>query len=111
MGPYMNKFNWKTLVNDARLNPAQKKTVNKIIISLQVPARNKFRNRPPLNFNIAGMTVPQVNSEVLKRLPKAKVYNTPNNVKVKKQSMANPIKEKQSNAAMALRQHREMYGE
>lgn len=76
-GPYMNKFNWNALKNDSRLSAAQKKTVDKILMSLQVPARDKFRNRPPINFNISGMTVAQVNTEVRKRLPKVKVYTNP----------------------------------
>lgn len=75
LGPYMNKFNWSVIKNDQRLNGAQKKTVNKILISLQVPARDKQRNRPALNFNISGKTISQINSEVRKRLPK--VYNNP----------------------------------
>lgn len=75
LGPYMNKFNWSAIKNDPRLNGAQKKTVNKILVSLQVPARDKQRNRPALNFNISGKTISQVNSEVRKRLPK--VYNNP----------------------------------
>lgn len=78
-GPFMNTFKWSELKNDSRLTAAQKKTVNKILMSLQVPARDKFRNRPRLNFNISGMTVAQVNTEVLKRLPKAQVYNNNNN--------------------------------
>jgi hypothetical protein len=76
-GPFMNKFNWGVLINDPRLTAAQKKTVNKILMSLQVPARDKFRNRPRLNFNISGMSAAQVNAEVLKRLPKTRVYNNP----------------------------------
>ena len=76
-GPYMDKFNWSALKNDPRLTRAQEKTVNKILMSLQVPARNQFRNRPPLNFNISGKTVAQVNAEVRQRLPKVKVYNNP----------------------------------
>jgi hypothetical protein len=79
-GPYMNTFNWAKLKNDPRLNAAQKKTVNKILVSLQVPARNKFRNRPPLNFNIknkkfikanGSVNISKVNVEVLNRLRKS----------------------------------------
>jgi hypothetical protein len=73
----MNKFNWSAIKNDPRLNGAQKKTVNKILISLQVPTRDKQRNRPALNFNISGKTIAQINSEVRKRLPKEQVYNNP----------------------------------
>lgn len=76
-GPFMNKFNWSALKNDPRLTTAQKKTVNKILMSLEVPARDAFRNRPRLNFNISGKTIAQVNSEVRKRLPKAQIYNNP----------------------------------
>lgn len=63
-GPYMNTFNWAQLKNDQRLSAAQKKTVNKILVSLQVPARDKFRNRPALTFNISGKTIAQVNQQV-----------------------------------------------
>ena len=106
----MNKFNWGALKNDARLNAAQKKTVNKILMSLQVPARDKFRNRPPLNFNISGKTVAQVNTEVRKRLPKVKVYNNPvanENVFYNARSEFN---ENKNLASQMLRQHRQAYG-
>jgi hypothetical protein len=87
-GPYMNKFNWSALKNDSRLNAAQKKTIDKILASLQVPARDKFRNRPALNFNIknkkflkanGSVNIAKVNGEVLKRLPKNKPMKENNN--------------------------------
>ena len=77
-GSYMNKFNWSKLKNDPRLSAAQKKTVNKILTSLQVPARDEFRNRPPLNFNIKNKkflkangqpNIAKINKEVRLRLP------------------------------------------
>jgi hypothetical protein len=78
-GPYMNKFNWKILRNDPRLSHAQKKTVNKILVSLRVPARDQHMNRPSLNFNIknakflranGSVNIPKVNVEVLNRMRK-----------------------------------------
>ena len=76
----MNTFKWANLKNDPRLSAAQKKTVNKILVSLQVPARDKFRNRPPLNFNVknkkflkanGSVNIAKVNVEVLNRLRKS----------------------------------------
>lgn len=89
-GAFMNKFNWSSLKNDPRLTAAQKKTIDKILVSLQVPARDKFRNRPALNFNIkntkflkanGSVNIAKVNGEVLKRLPKNKpIKENTNNV-------------------------------
>lgn len=83
-GNFMNKFNWSALKNDPRLNPAQKKTVNKILVSLQVPSRDKFRNRPALNFNIfnskflkanGSPNIPKINAAVRSRLVKQSSNN------------------------------------
>jgi hypothetical protein len=120
-GPYMNKFNWSKLKNDPRLNAAQKKTVNKILVSLQVPARNKFRNRPPLNFNIknkkfikanGSVNIAKVNVEVLNRLRKSQrpaaqpsenqnvFYNARQTFEPNNKNLSSQI----------LRQHRQAYG-
>jgi hypothetical protein len=88
LGPFMNKFNWSALKNDPRLTAAQKKTIDKILVSLQVPARDDFRNRPALIFNIknkqflnanGSVNIAKVNGEVLKRLPKKKPMKENNN--------------------------------
>jgi hypothetical protein len=73
----MNKFNWTALKNDPRLTAAQKKTVNKILLSLQVPARDSFRNRPAITFNTKGMTVAQVNAKLRKNEELKRVRNNP----------------------------------
>ena len=66
-GPYMNTaLNWSKLKNDPRLSAAQKKTINKILVSLQVPARDTWRNRPRINFDPKNMTIPQINSKLRK---------------------------------------------
>jgi hypothetical protein len=116
-GPYMNKFNWSALKNDSRLNPAQKKTVNKILASLQVPVRDKFRNRPPLNFNIknkkflkenGSVNIAKLNAEVRNRLPKERVVLPPKNENVfynAQQQFNN-----KNQGAQMFRQHREAYG-
>ena len=84
-GAFMNKFNWSALKNDSRLSAAQKKTIDKILASLQVPVRDKFRNRPALNFNLekfrkanGQLNIPKLNAEVRRRLPvnKPLVENT-----------------------------------
>ena len=116
-GPYMNKFNWSALKNDSRLSAAQKKTIDKILVSLQVPARDKFRNRPPLNFNIkntkflkanGSVNIAKVNGEVLKRLPKNKpMKENNNNVFYNAQQQFNNNK---NLAAQMLRQHRQTSG-
>lgn len=59
-------LNWSKLKNDPRLSAAQKKTINKIVVSLQVPARDLWRNRPPINFDPKNMTLPQINSRLRK---------------------------------------------
>lgn len=74
----MNKFNWMALKNDPRLTAPQKKTVNKILVSLQVPARDDYRNRPAITFNTAGMTVAQVNAKIRKNLDQKRVRNENN---------------------------------
>jgi len=107
----MNKFNWTALKNDPRLTAAQKKTVNKILLSLQVPARDEFRNRPAITFNTAGMTISQVNAKIRKNEEQKRVRNNPifeNNKNVfhnAKQTFNNPTFN--MNAA---RQHREAFG-
>ena len=64
-GPYMNTaLNWSKLKNDPRLNAAQKKTINKILVSLQIPARDMWRNRPRINFDPKNMTPAQINSKL-----------------------------------------------
>lgn len=112
-GAFMNKFNWSKLKNDLRLNPAQKKTVNKILVSLQVPARDQYRNRPALNFNISKLTIPQINAEVrrrvnAKRRPAVQSSENRNVFYNAKQTFNN---ENKNLAAQMLRQHREAYGE
>ena len=107
----MNKFNWSALKNDSRLTAAQKKTVNKILVSLQVPARDEFRNRPAITFNTKGMTVAQINAklrknEELKRVRNAPFYENYTPVFQKyTQTFTNPTFN--MNAA---RQHREAFG-
>ena len=107
----MNKFNWTALKNDPRLTAAQKKTVNKILLSLQVPARDEFRNRPAITFNTAGMTISHVNAKIRKNEEQKRVRNNPifeNNKNVfhnAKQTFNNPTFN--MNAA---RQHREAFG-
>ena len=119
-GPYMNKFNWSALKNDSRLSAAQKKTIDKILVSLQVPARDKFRNRPALNFNIknarflkanGSVNIAKVNGEVLKRLPKNKpMKENNNNVFYNAQQQFNTKNENKNLAAQMLRQHRQASG-
>ena len=111
-GAYMNKFNWSVLKNDPRLTAAQKKTVNKILVSLQVPARDKYRNRPAITFNPIGMTIAQVNAKVRKNEEQKKARNNPlfeNNKNVfynAKQTFSdNPTFNLQT-----ARQHREAFG-
>lgn len=107
----MNKFNWKALKNDPRLTAAQKKTVNKILVSLQVPARDDYRNRPAITFNTTGMTTAQVNDKIRKNLAQKKIRNNPffeNN-----KNVFHNAKEKFNNPTFnmnAARQHREAFG-
>jgi hypothetical protein len=114
---YMNKFNWSALKNDTRLTAAQKKTVNKILVSLQVPVRDKFRNRPALNFNLekfrkanGQLNIPKLNAEVRRRLPvnKPPVENT--NVFYNAQQQFNKKNENKNLASQMLRQHRQTFG-
>ena len=111
---YMNKFNWSALKNDSRLSPAQKKTVNKILVSLQVPVRDKFRNRPALNFNLekfrkanGQLNIPKLNAEVRRRLPvnKPPVENTNVFYNAKQQFNNN-----KNSASQMYRQHKQAYG-
>lgn len=83
----MDKFNWSALKNDSRLSAAQKKTIDKILASLQVPVRDKFRNRPALNFNLqkflkanGQLNIPKLNAEVRRRLPVNKPVKENTNV-------------------------------
>ena len=114
---YMNKFNWSALKNDSRLSPAQKKTVNKILVSLQVPVRDKFRNRPALNFNLknflkanGSVNIAKVNAEVRKRLPRqAPPRPSQENTNVfynAKQQFNN----NKNSASQMYRQHKQAYG-
>lgn len=121
LGNFMNKFNWSKLKNDPRLNPAQKKTVNKILVSLQVPARDKYRNRPALNFNISKFlkangepNIAKINAEVrrrenAKRRPSVQPSENRNVFYNAKQTFNNENKNKNL-AAQMLRQHRQAYG-
>jgi len=105
-GKFMNQFNWSKLKNDQRLSAAQKKTVNKILISLKVPARDKFKNRPAIMFDPTGMSDAQINKKVrdsiatrpaAQRSPNANIfYNA-------KQTFNNPTFEKSNNAAQQAR--------
>lgn len=108
----MNKFNWSKLKNDPRLTAAQKKTVNKILVSLQVPARDEFRNRPAITFDPTGMTIAQVNNKIRKNLAQKKTRNNPffeNNKNVfhnvRHSTFNNPTFNLQT-----ARQHREAFG-
>lgn len=66
-GPWMNTaMNWSKLKNDPRLSAAQKKTINKILVSLQVRAVDERRNRPRINFDPKSMTLAQINSKLRK---------------------------------------------
>jgi len=102
----MNKFNWSALKNDPRLTAAQKKTVNKILVSLQVPARDDYRNRPAITFDPTGMTVAQVNAKVRTRSNPLFENNNKNVFhNVKYSTFNNPTFNLQT-----ARQHRESFG-
>jgi len=106
----MNKFKWSNLKNDQRLSAAQKKTVNKILISLQVPARDKFRNRPAIMFDPTGMTIGQVNTKVRASIP-ARPNANGNIFYNDSQTFNNPTFEKNNNEArQAHRQATEHFG-
>jgi len=106
-GKFMNKFKWSNLKNDQRLSAAQKKTVNKILMSLNVPARDNFRNRPAIMFDPTGMTIGQVNTKVRASIP-ARPNANGNTFYNAKQT----FNEKNNNAAtQSYRQHLEGYGE
>jgi len=114
-GPHMNKFNWSALKNDSRLSVAQKKTIDKILASLQVPVRDKFRNRPALNFNLekfrkanGQLNIPKLNAEVRRSLPVNKPVNENTNVFYNAQQQFN---NKKNLAANELRQHRQAFGQ
>lgn len=105
-GPYMDKFNWIRIKNDDRLSAAQKKTIQKIITSLQLPARDNFRNRPALNFNTTGMSIAQINFKL-----KSKKRSDPFFTKNKNTNttvVGNPLYEN-TNVQQA-RQHRNVFG-
>ena len=103
----MNKFNWSKLKNDPRLTAAQKKTVNKILVSLQVPARDEFRNRPAITFDPTGMTIAQVNNKIRKNLARKPIFENNKNVfhNVRHSTFNNPTFNLQT-----ARQHREAFG-
>lgn len=116
-GPYMNKFNWSKLKNDSRLSAPQKKTIDKILASLQVPVRDKFRNRPALNFNLekfrkanGQLNIPKLNAEVRRRLPVNKPVNENTNVFYNAQQQFNTKNENKNLSSQMLRQHRQAYG-
>ena len=106
-GAYMNKFNWSKLKNDSRLSAAQKKTVNKILTSLQVPARDEFRNRPPIMFDPTGMTIAQVNNKIRTKIRNNPIFESNNNVFHNAKETFNNNK---NLAKQMYRQHREAYG-
>jgi hypothetical protein len=117
-GPWMNTaIIWSNLKNDSRLNPAQKKTINKIVVSLQVPARDKNGNRPALNFNIKSTkflsarngqpNIAKINQEVRSRAPK----NEPNeNTSVFYNAQQQFNNNNKNLAAQMFRQHRQTFG-
>jgi hypothetical protein len=111
-GKFMNVFKWSTLRNDERLSAAQRKTVNKILISLQVPARDKFRNRPAITFNPNGMTVAQINQKVRATMvTRPVVQNSPNAQSQRPVMRRNPTFVENSGANLrAARQHRQAFG-
>lgn len=111
-GAFMNKFNWSKLKNDERLSAAQRKTVNKILISLQVPARDKFRNRPAITFNPNGMTVAQVNQKVRASIATRPVAQaSPSTQRQTPVMRTNPtFVENNGSALRAARQNREAFG-
>lgn len=111
MGDYMNKFNWSAIKNDPRLTAAQKKTVNKILISLQVPARDRYRNRPALTFNTKGMTIAQVNAKVRKNEETKRARNNPISETNNKNVFYNAKQTFNSRTNLNIaRQHREAFG-
>lgn len=113
----MDKFNWTQLKNDSRLSNAQKKTVNKILLSLQVPARDNFRNRPAITFNATGMGIPEVNKrlrELVNAKRKSQAFSSNNSWPSGFSATSvrnNPLRNTsyQRNVASA-RQHREAFG-
>ena len=116
-GPHMNKFNWSALKNDSRLSVAQKKTIDKILASLQVPVRDKFRNRPALNFNLekfrktnGQLNIPKLHAEVRRRLP---VNKPPKNTNVfynAQQQFNNKPKVQQASRNNNYRNHLSNFG-
>jgi hypothetical protein len=65
-GKYMNNYNWKPLLvnRNIDLTPAQLKTIQKIVASLNIPEfKNKYKNRPPLNFNINRMSLENIRNQ------------------------------------------------
>lgn len=111
-GKFMNVFKWSNLKNDQRLSAAQKKTVNKILISLQVQARDKFRNRPAITFNPNGMSVAQINQKVRATMvTRPVVQNSPNVQSQRPVMRTNPTFVENNGANLrAARQHRAAFG-
>ena len=110
-GKFMNVFKWSNLKNDQRLSAAQKKTVNKILVSLNVPARDKFRNRPAITFDPTGMSIAQVNAKVKASVParpaaQASPSANGNVFYNAKQTFNN----NKNQALQTARQHREAFG-
>jgi len=101
------------------MSVAQKKTINKILLSLRLPVRDQFRDRPPINFNTNGMPNSQVTARLRVNIAKKKVYNSPvfsnNSVPSGFKTRNNPEFRPQrqsanTNARQALRRHREAFG-
>ena len=81
-GPWMNKaLNWSKLKNDPRLSAAQKKTIDKILVSLKVPVRDTRKNRPPINFDPTGISVVELNRRLRRAIANraASIGRTSNN--------------------------------
>jgi hypothetical protein len=105
----MNRFNWSALKNDPRLTAAQKKTVDKILVSLQVPARDKYRNRPPLNFNIKNKRFLKANGSV--NVAKVNRELRTKSTQPENQNARQTFEPENKNlGAQMLRQHRQAYG-
>ena len=68
LGKYMNNYNWKPLLvnRNIDLTPAQLKTIQKIVASLNIPEfKKQYKNRPPLNFNINRMSTENIRSQAI----------------------------------------------
>jgi hypothetical protein len=97
-GPWMNTaLNWSKLKNDPRLSAAQKKTIDKIVVSLQTRARDMWGNRPRINFDPKNMAPSQIDSKLRKGIAnKAAAIgrgtsNNSKSVKPTPRSSANPV--------------------